>query len=339
MRFDILLVAILLPTLAYGATTLGPDDFEQIWLLNNQRNLIKRYQQRTEQYLEEQQDSYSLDIDATANQNINTSAGVKDAILDRMGLHYQSEHTLFLIDWLSLIPQPQTTEGFTYGDTVLGYSWQQNEDLRLTLGARLQSTPRTVDIAGTTVFNFSDNATRDQLGGFAHINYLGWDFGSYYSSQTGNQANSIYFPFIKTDNHRLSSALTYLAGASDLGISPRYELSLDDSYRLPDSLIQSGLTIASLTSPSTTSLSNAYLLYDSSLGGGLHTSAGLFYTYLPDSDETLPGAKLGISYVMQVQGEFSMALFVRQNAFGDINALVVKNEPVFSFNISARPVF
>jgi hypothetical protein len=196
-----------------------------------------------------------------------------------------------------------------------------------------------VKLGGTRVFNLSDNASRDQLGGFAHINYLGWDFGSYYSSQTGNQANSIYFPFIKTGSHQLGGTLTYLAGSSDLSISPRYELSLDDHYRYSQSVIQSGLTMAALSNPSITALSNAYLLYDRSMGDGLKTSAGVFYTYLPDSEESLPGAKLGIKYVMQMQGEFSMAFFVRQNAFGDINALVVKNEPVFSFNISARPVF
>ena len=335
--FALLMLSLCLP--AHASVVLAPDDFEQIWVLDNQRNLIQRYRQRTELFQLDKKPLYSLDIDATANQTIKTSAGDKTAILDRMGIHYQDPNYLLVIDWLSLIPQPQTTEGFTYGDTVLGYSWEPSNDLSLTLGGRLQSRPKTTLWGGETVFNLSDNATLDRLGGFVHINYSGWDFGSYYSNADGNQATSLYVPLHESETQHLATALTYLGGAPDLNISSRYELSLDYRSRFSQHQLNGGLTIASLSDNGTTALSNAYLLYQTPAIHSIRYSGGLFHTYNLDSHESLPGAKLGAEYVFQLEGELTMGLFIRQNAFGDINAMVVKNEPVFSFTIYARPQF
>ena len=63
-----LALLFLLPVCGHAAALIGPVEFEQIWLLNNQRNLIARYHQRTEQFRSDRRPLWRMDIDATANQ-------------------------------------------------------------------------------------------------------------------------------------------------------------------------------------------------------------------------------------------------------------------------------
>lgn len=277
-----------------------------------------------------------MDIDTSANQTIRTSAGDMEAIMDRIGIHYQDPSYLVLIDWLSLIPQPQTTEGFTYGDTVLGYSWQRGEKISFTLGGRLQTKPEATQAGGQTVFNLTNNASSDSLGGFAHFNYGDWDFGSYYSRQDGNQANALQFIIIDSDTRGLSSSLAYLSGAPERNIAARYELALNHREQISQHDLRGGITVSSLSGANKTAVSNAYLIYLSPDTPGFRFSGGLFHTYLMDANESLSGAKLGIEYRFELDGGLSIGLFVRKNAFGDIDAMVVKNELVYSFTLHAR---
>ncbi len=324
---------------AWAQPVLSPEDFERIWLLNNQRNLIKRYQQHNQLFQQNKTPYMSMDIDAADNKTIRTTAGDSEAILDRMSIYYQDPNYLFLIDWLSLIPQPQTTEGFTYGDTVLGYTWHKTKNSQLTMGGRLQSTPKTAIINNETVFNLTENATSDDLSGFIHLNYDGWDFGTYYSDENGTQATAFNIPIYKTSTQKMSAGLTYLGGAPDIDIAPRYELSIDHSFLLQQHKIRSSLTVTSLSGENNTDLSNAYLQYTSPTNNSIRYSAGLFYYYDLENNERLPGAKLGVEYILQSQDELSIGFFIRKNAFGDIDAMMVKDEPVISFNLSMRPQF
>lgn len=338
-RFHFALL-LLLPLCGHAATLIGPDEFEKIWLLNNQRNIVARYHQRTEQFRSDHRPLWRLDLDATANQKIRTNAGDMEAIMDRIGMHYQDSDYLFLVDWLSLIPQPQTTEGFTYGDLVLGRSWQRGDRLGFTLGGRLQTRPKATQSGGRSVFNLTDNASSDSLGGFVHINYDAWDFGSYYSGRDGNQANSLGFTLIDSDTRGLAGAITRLGGAPDRNIPARNELSLNLREQLALHELRAGVTAAAYSGIKAARLSNASLDYLSPDTHGFSFSAGLYHTYFIDSGETLPGGKLGIEYTLVLNGEqFTMGAFVRRNAFGDINAMVVRDEPVFSFVMSARAQF
>lgn len=338
-RFPFVLL-LLLPLCGHAATLIGPDEFEQIWLLNNQRNLVARYHQRTEQFRSDPRSLWRLDLDATANQQIRTTAGDMEAIMDRIGIHYQGRNYLFLVDWLSLIPQPQTTEGFTYGDLVLGRSWQRGDRLSFTLGGRMQTRPKATQSGGQSVFNLTDNASSDSIGGFVHINYDAWDFGSYYSGRDGNQANSLGFTLIDSDTRRLAGAITQLGGAPDRNIPARNELSLNLREQLALHELRAGLTAAAHSGIKAARLSNASLDYLSPGIHGFRFSIGLYHTYLIDTGETLPGGKLGIEYTLDINGDpLTMGAFVRQNSFGDINAMVVRDEPVFSFVMSARAQF
>lgn len=335
-RIGILFAAFLLfHAHGHAATVIGPAEFEQIWLLNNQRNVIARYHQRTERFRRDLRPLWLMDIDSSTNQTIRTSAGDTEAIMDRIGIHYQDPNYLVLIDWLSLIPQPQTTEGFTYGDTVLGRSWQRGEKLGFTLGGRLQTKPKSMQSGGQAVFNLTNNASSDSLGGFAHLNYGDWDLGSYYSRQDGNQANALQFIIVDSDTRGLSSTLAYLRGAPDRKIATRYELALNHREQISLHEVRGGITV-SLSGAKKTAVSNAYLIYHSPDAPGFRYSAGLFHTYLTDTNESLTGARLGMEYRFELDSEVGLGLFVRKNAFGDIDAMVVKNEPVFSFTLHAR---
>lgn len=335
----LLALLLLLPAGGYAATIIGPTEFEQIWLLNNQRNLIARYHQRTEQFRREKSSLWLLDVDSTANQTIRTSAGDMPAIMDRIGIHYQNPDYLLLIDWLSLIPQPQTTEGFTYGDLVLGRSWQRDGKLGFTLGGRMQSTPTATQVNGQTVFNLSDNASKERFGGFAHVNYGDWDFGSYYSGEGGNQAHALQFIILDTDTRHLTGTFTSLHGAPERNIASRNELALNLAEQISLHELRAGITAAALSGGNSAALSNAHLTWQSPDQAGFRYSGGLYHTRLIDTDETLQGAKLGVEYKFVQDGGLTIGLFVRQNAFGDIDAMVVKNEPVFSFTLHGKTGF
>lgn len=72
---------------------------------------------------------------------------------------------------------------------------------------------------------------------------------------------------------------------------------------------------------------------------GFSYTAGLYFTRLIDTGETLRGGKLGVEYKIKLDGDFSMGLYARKNAFGDIDAMVVRNEPVYSFRLQGRAGF
>jgi len=331
-----LLFLLLVPANSHAAGVIGPVEFERIWLLNNQRNLMARYHQRTEIFRRDQQPLWYLDIDYAPRQIIRTSAGDMEAILDRLGFYYQDADYLFLFDWLSLIPQPQTTEGFTYGDTIAARNWQVGEDYRLTLGVRLQNSPKSIQLGGQTVFNLTDNASSDTLGGFLHLNYGDWDFGSYYSRRDGNQANSLNLSIIDSESRSVSTTLSYLGGAVERGIAARYELSLNHRELISQHELRSGITFAALRRENKSAVSNAYLLYSSPKAYGFRFSGGLFHTRLIEADETLNGAKLGVEYSFGGEEPVNVGYFIRKNAFGDIDAMVVKDEIVHSFTFFSR---
>jgi hypothetical protein len=324
------------PLCAVAATPIGPDEFEQIWLLSNQRNLIARYHQRAEQFRQDERPLFRLDIDAAPNQSILTSDGPMDAILDRIGLHYQSPKYLFLVDWLSLIPQPQTTEGYTYGDAVLGRSWLFENKVRLTLGIRMQTSPNTVQSGGQTVFNVTDNASHDTLGGFAHFNYGNWDLGTYYSRRDSNQANSLKYSFAEADTRDLYGTITNLRGFPERNIASRNELALNLRELISQHEVRANLTVASASGDAQVRLSNAYISYLSPEFRGFRFSGGVYHTYLIDSKESLAGAKLGMEYRFVMEGDMTVGAYVRKNAFGDIDAMVLKDKPVYSFTMAAR---
>jgi len=339
---SILFVAILLlaiPLHAQAATSIGPADFEQIWLLNNQRNIIARYHQRTDLLRRDPRPLYQIDADSSTDQTIRTSAGDSDALLSRMGMHYQNDKYLFMLDWLSLIPQPQTTEGFTYGDVVLARSWKRGDTLGYTLGGRLQTRPNTTQVGGQTVFKLVDNASNDYLGGFAHITYQGWDFGTYYSRNDGNQANTLQYSIIDTDARSLYSTLTHLGGAPDRNVAPRNELAFNYRGQVVSHELRAGVTAAALSGSHHVEPGNAYLSVQSPSRFGFNYTAGLYFTRLIDTGETLRGGKLGVEYKIKLDGDFSMGLYARKNAFGDIDAMVVRNEPVYSFRLQGRAGF
>lgn len=339
MRIGICLFSLLMmPAYGQAAGAIGPDEFERIWLLDNQRNLMARYHQRTEIFRRNQQPLWYLDIDYAPKQIIRTSAGDMEAILDRLGFYYQDADYLFLFDWLSLIPQPQTTEGFTYGDTIAARSWQVGDEYRLTLGVRLQNSPNSIQQGGQAVFNLTDNASSDTLGGFLHLNFGDWDFGSYYSRRDGNQAQSLNLSIVDSESRSVGVTLSYLGGAIERGIASRYELSLNHRELVSQHELRSGITLAALKRENKTAVSNAHLLYSSPRAYGFRFSGGLFHTCIVEDNENLQGAKLGIEYLLDMKGEFNMGFFIRKNAFGDIDAMVVKNEPVYSFTFYGRPL-
>jgi hypothetical protein len=336
IKMLVALAAAIQPLCAVAATPIGPNEFEQIWLLNNQRNLIARYHQRAEQFRQDERPLFRLDIDAAPNQTILTSVGPMDAILDRIGLHYQSPKYLILVDWLSLIPQPQTTEGYTYGDAVLGRSWLFDNKTRLTLGIRMQTSPNTTQSGGQTVFKVTDNASHDTLGGFAHVTYGNWDFGTYYSRRDANQANTLKYSFADTDTHDLYGTLTNLRGIPERNISSRNELAMNLRELFSQHEVRGNVTITFAGGDTGTRLSNAFITYLSPDIRGFRFSAGVYHTYLIDSNESLAGAKLGMEYRFVMEGDMTVGAYLRKNAIGDIDAMVLKDEPVYSFTMSAR---
>jgi hypothetical protein len=337
MRIGAVLVWLcLLFSSAQAAAAIGPVEFEQLWLLNNQRNLVVRYQQRSEMLRTDPRPLYRIDIDATANQTIRTSAGDRDATLSRMGMHFQNAHYLFMLDWLSLIPRPQTTEGFTYGDLVLARSWPIDDKLEVTLGGRMQTRPNTTQSAGQTVFNLTDNASHDTVGGFMHVRYGAWNLGSYYSQQDGSQANTIEFALLDTEKRRLAATLNHLGGASERGIPARNEVGLNLREGTRAGELQAAVTAATINGSGHTGLGNAFLSYRHAAGSGFIYSGGLYHTRIMETDETLRGFKLGLEYVFQLKGEVTMGVYLRRHAIGDVDALAIRGENVFSFRLQGR---
>ncbi len=324
---------------AQAATPIGPVEFEQLWLLNNQRNLIARYQQRTDLLRRDPRPLYLIDVDSSANQTIHTSAGDREAILSRLGLHFQNTDYLFMLDWLSLVPQPQTTEGFTYGDLVLARSWKIDDRLGIALGGRMQTRPNTVQTGGQTVFNLTDNASHDSVGGFAHINYGAWNLGSYYSPRDGNQANSLGFTFLDTEVRTIAATFSHLGGIPERNLASRNELGFDLREAILGQNMHAGLTATSINGSGRSGLGNVFLTYRYAGGTAFRYIGGLYHTRIPETGERLGGYKLGIEYVFDMGGEVTLGLALRRNAFGDIDAMAVRNENVFSFRLQGRADF
>ena len=323
-----------IPLQSYAA--IGPVEFEQIWWLNNQRNLIARYQQRNELLRRDPRPLYLIDVDSSVNQTIRTSAGEREATLSRLGLHFQNSDYLFMLDWLSLIPQPQTTEGFTYGDLVLARNWQIDERWGIALGGRMQTRPNTLQVAGQTVFNLTDNASHDSVGGFVQLTYGPWNFGSYYSQHDGNQANAVGVTVLESDARTLAATFSHLGGIPERSLPGRNELALDLRENLYGQDLHAGATASAVNGSGHTGLGNVFLAYRYADGAAWRYSGGLYQTRIAETGERLPGFKLGVEYVFDMGGELSLGFSVRRNAFGEIDAMAVRNENVYAFRLQGR---
>lgn len=326
----------LLPATGFSTTTIDPIDFEQFWLQNNQRNLYKRYQYYNEQAQQDHENLYLLGLDAAPDKRIKTSEGVKDALLSRLFILYQSQEYLLLIDWFSAIPQPQTTEGFTYGDLVLGKTWRYPErNSYLTLGLRQKSTPRSIMVNSETVFNAVSDATKEEYSVYFHVNYHGYDLGTYYSETSKLESAAFHIPISKSDERSLTSTVYYYRAIPDLGISKHFELSLDHSFNNAAYGLRSGMIIGLFPDLNKADIINLFTNYVSPFFSAFRFTGGLFYYFDMDNGESLPGAKLGIAWHPESPENTSIGLSIQQNAIGDFNSLVIRNEPILSFTLSA----
>ncbi len=338
MRSPIILLCSALVSSVYAADVIDPNTFESIWQQNNQHNLIKRYHERNETINLDQLSSWYLDIDSAPNKTITTSAGDYDAIFSRMGIHYQSPQWLFLIDWLSVIPQPQTAEGFFYGDSVIAYTWHQTDSPdHLTLGINNRTIPRSTEVGGQTVFNYTSNASQDDISVFFQLNISGINLGTYYSNDNGVDNTSLYLPIFRTDRHTLSSTLIRHPTVTTTSDS-HTQFELDYRFQHRDHLLQ---TVAGYQQNDVieNGLNQLYLNYRTKLGHSLYLITGLYYRQDLLLDKTTQGEKLGLEIPV---GSFDIdgsnivfGIYYRRNAYGDFKAMVLEDEPIFSFNMHA----
>lgn len=316
-------------------TIIDPVSFEQIWLQNNQRNIIKRYHYYNEQVQRTSKSLYLIGIDAAPDRTIKTSDGNQEALISRMNIHYQSQTYLFLIDWFSAIPQPQTTEGFTYGDLIAARTWHfQASSSYLTLGLRQVSTPRSIVVNSEVVFNAVNDATEETYSAFVHYNYHGYDFGTYYSEDSKLDAVSFYIPISKSDKQILSSTIYYYGENIDADLSERYEISLDHTLLHNNHSFRSGVIAAFLQNTDTYYVSNVFTNYTSPAYSGIKILAGAYYSDI-ENEERLGGGKIGLVWRPEDMENFQMSFSVQKNAIGDFNALIIRDEPVLSFTLSS----
>ena len=259
---------------------------------------------------------------------------------DRLGyqeydIHYQGQSFLFLVDWFSAIPQPQETEGFSYGDLVLAHTWRYvDADSYLTLGLRQKSTPRSIEINSETVFNATSDATEEEYSLFFHFNYHGYDFGSFYSEDNELEAASFYMPLADIDKHLFSSTISYFKESPDAELEKRYEVSLEHEYAWSQYQLRSGLVGAFLPDVSEQDIGNVFVDLILSELSGMRFVAGLYYYKDIENNESLPGAKLGIGWSHGGSEDIQFNISIQQNALGDFHALVIRDEPVLSFTIT-----
>lgn len=337
MKRTILTILLYLMSLSgFAASVITPVEFEQIWLLNNQRNLFQRYYYYNEQVQVESKSLYLLGLDAAPDKTILTSVGEKDALISRMNIYYQSPKYLFLIDWFSAIPQPQDTEGFVYGDFIVGRTWQFPEKQSyLTLGLRQKATPRTVIVNSEIVFDGGSDATAVEYSLFFHFNYHGYDFGSYYSEDNELEATAFNMPLFKSDEYSLTSTIYYYRDVPEINLSERYEVALDYEMLWAEHEIMSGVVFAVVPGRDKNQFSNLFVNYQSPSHSGFRWLGGLYYYRDIENEENLPGGKLGFMWESPGAEKYTFTISVQQNALGDFNALIVRDEPIFSFTLSA----
>ena len=315
-------------------TPIDPISFEHIWLQNNQRNLFTRYREYNDQVQATSEGVYLLGFDAAPDKKILTSEGEKNALISRMNIHYQDKKYLLLIDWFSAIPQPQETEGFTYGDLILGYTFRRDaSDSYLTLGLRQKSTPRSVVVNSQVVFNATSDATREDYSVFVHAHYHDYDVGTYFSKNNELDAMSFDIPIAKNDRHSLTSTVSYFNENPDANLYKRYELSIENTSRLGEQIVRAGAVAASVPDLNKNNISNVFAEYTSSGLLRLKFIGGLYYYNDIENNDRLNGGKIGLLWKPE-QEAFQLGFSLQRNAIGDFNALIVRNEPVFSFKLT-----
>jgi len=320
----------------FAGTVLDPVSFEQIWLQNNQRNVFKRYHYYNEQVQGGLKSLYLIGIDAAPDKTIKTSAGDKEALISRMNFHYQSQKYLFLIDWFSAIPQPQDTEGFTYGDLIVGRTWHYpSSNSYLTLGLRQISTPRSIVVNSERVFNATNDASEERYSIFFHYNYHGYDLGTYYSEDNQLDAVDFYIPISRSPNQSISSTIYYYSSNPEADLSSRYEISLDHTLIHKEHSFRSGAIATYLQDTDASYVSNVFTNYTSPAFYGIKIVAGAYYSDI-ENEQRLTGAKLGLIWNVSEKENIQLTFSVQKNAVGDFNALVIRDEPILTFTLSTE---
>lgn len=326
---------LLSPLPGIADNIVDPVSFEQIWLQNNQRNIFRRYHYYNEQVQRENMNLYLIGVDAAPDRTISTSEGDREALISRLNIHYQSPQYLFLIDWLSAIPQPQTTEGFTYGDLIAARTWQfENDNAYLTFGVRQVSTPRSIVVDSERVFNAVDDATEETYSIFIHYNYHGYNLGTYYTEDRQIDALDFHIPLLMSDTQTISSTVYYYEARNEANLSERYEISLDYAALIGVHDIRSGIVATYLEDSDTFYVSNIFIHYTFPVSASFNVITGAYYSDI-ENEQTLPGGKLGLTWKPDDIDDIQLSFSIQKNAIGDFNALIIRDEPVFSFTLSS----
>ena len=75
--------------------------------------------------------------------------------------------------------------------------------------------------------------------------------------------------------------------------------------------------------------------YTSPFFSSIRLIGGVFYYFDIENNESLPGAKLGLEWKMDHSGSMRLGFSIQKNSIGDINALIIKNDPIFSFTLTS----
>jgi len=334
--FVITLALVAVPV--YADKAIDPISFERIWLQNNQRNLIQRFRHYNNVVQKSGDSLYLLGIDAAPDRQIKTSDGIKDALISRMHVHYQSNNHLLLIDWLSAIPQPQEYEGFTYGDLILGKTWHNMVGMDyLTLGLRHSSTPRSTVVDSETVFNYVESASQSHYGLFVHAGLGDYQLGTFVSENEPIQTLILNLPTLKLGHHSLQPELRFSSENTRIGLEERYELGVEHRFEGKAHRVKTGVTLTSVPDLDETLISNAFASFVWRMTPTLSLIGGGYYYNDIEESEGLKGAKIGLAWSLEDKEEaMRIQVNIQKNAFGDFSALIIRDEPILVFTLSSR---
>lgn len=170
---------------------------------------------------------------------------------------------------------------------------------------------------------------------FFHFNYHGYDLGTYYSEYSEIESAAFHMPFSKSDDHSLSSTIFYYSDIPDIKLSERHELSIDHTYKKAAHNVRSGIIIGLLPDQNKINISNVFTNYVSPTFSDIRFIGGLFYYFDIENEENLLGEKLGIAWYPDFPETVRIGFSVQQNATGDYNTLIIRDEPIFTFTISS----
>jgi len=330
--FFILMLATLTTfTRSLYAAPLTPSDFLQLWEMDNKRNLLLRYQDKS------WQKGVFLFADFGPKVDVVTDSGIAKGEIDRANLNFNSKYFSFYYDYMFV---NEVNAEISYGEQVFAITtadWIPYA--RIDLAGKKNAVPiTTVDNNGNEVFQsgtLNSQANEDLSNEFdqklVHLQLFGVDISTLVNKQSKLDSLAIQTPFIELGEHKLKLLFLNYKENTIANTPARRETVLKYQIDLSPATLSAEAGYMHFVDSGDSQISRIGIGYDKlqhKKGGWF---ANVYHTNdLSNNEKQYNGYRLGVKIYVP-ERDMYYVLKTQKNALSETDSMVIRDINIITF--------